>query len=199
MSINNVAKYCTQSELKKIDNLLDKANAIIYKKGPITAQDLDELEKIIFQDLPKVVPTEKEVNDRIQKAILFQKTLDKGLKYIEDTINPAREKGIFSKNELEQIQNTEEKIANLSEKISSDFSAITGSESLSLMKLVTKDLIQNTNTILESKTSSVDSAPAAEGKNVRKKQVKQDVKGNIKQELKNIKRKNLKQKISKKT
>ena len=73
LSINNVAKYCTQSELKKIDNLLDKANAIIYKKGPITAQDLDELEKIIFQDLPKVVPTEKDVNDRIQKAFLFRK------------------------------------------------------------------------------------------------------------------------------
>ena len=194
LSINNVAKYCTQSELKKIDSLLDKANAIIYKKGPITAQDLDELEKIIFQDLPKVVPTEKEVNDRIQKAILFQKTLDKGLKYIEDTINPAREKGIFSKNELEQIQNTEEKIANLSEKISSDFSAITGSESLSLMKLVTKDLIQNTNTILESKTSSVDSAPAAEGEERTKKAGKTRRKRKYKTRTKKYKKKKSKTK-----
>jgi hypothetical protein len=194
LSINNVAKYCTQSELKKIDNLLDKANAIIYKKGPITAQDLDELEKIIFQDLPKVVPTDKDVNDRIQKAFLFQKTLDKGLKYIEDTINPAREKGLFSKKELEQIQSVEEKIANQAEKISSDFSAITGPESIGLMKLVTKDLIQNTNTILESKTSSVDATLATEGEERTKKAGKTRRKKNYKTKTKKHKKKKSKTK-----
>ena len=194
LSINNVAKYCTQSELKKIDNLLDKANAIIYKKGPITTQDLDELEKIIFQDLPKVVPTDKDVNDRIQKAFLFQKTLDKGLKYIEDTINPAREKGLFSKKELEQIQNVEEKIANQAEKISSDFSAITGPESIGLMKLVTKDLIQNTNTILESKTSSVDATLATEGEERTKKAGKTRRKKNYKIKTKKHKKKKSKTK-----
>ena len=74
--IDTTGKYFTDTELKKASKLYNQAEAVVDKEGPVTSQDVEELDKII-SEFNKVIPQSDVVNDRNQKVVLYQKTLEK--------------------------------------------------------------------------------------------------------------------------
>ena len=185
---DKVKDDCTNGEIRELEDLYSQASAIADKKGPVTHQDVAELDSIITKFYKKI-PKGEVLKERVKKSVMYHKLLDTSINFTDNVIVPNQEKGVFSEEENQRIKGVQTAIITFAREKADDLPAATQDDIKHLMKLVYEDLIKNTNAILDSKMKGLPSGVALErvksaGKTRRKKRYKTKTKKHKKKKYK---------------
>ena len=80
---DKVKDYCTNREIRELEALHSQASAIADKKGPVTHQDVDNLNSIINKFYKKI-PKGEVLKERVKKSDMYHKLLDTSIDFINN-------------------------------------------------------------------------------------------------------------------